>query len=67
MQVAEEWAGTALIPNTVYGPRVYANGSTLSSHTDRYRTHTHSAHTALPGPPLAGLGWAGLDSHDTVT
>jgi hypothetical protein len=39
----EAWCGVELAQSTVYGLRIYGNGSTLSSHTDKPTTHVISA------------------------
>lgn len=42
-KIAEAWCGVKLEASTVYGLRVYGNGSTLASHTDKPTTHIISA------------------------
>ena len=39
----EEWAGVKLFPTSAYGIRVYRNGSSLTMHVDRSRTHVISS------------------------
>eukprot|EP01048_Picozoa_sp_COSAG05_P011615 COSAG05_NODE_1106_length_5866_cov_2.199584_3_plen_64_part_00 len=41
--LAEAWSGVDLDISTVYGLRVYVNGSTMTSHTDMSTTHVISA------------------------
>jgi len=42
LPVFEEWAGVPLEPTSVYGVRVYRNGSTLRDHLDVLETHVIS-------------------------
>jgi hypothetical protein len=37
-----EWAGVELEPTSVYGVRIYRNGSTLRDHLDVLETHVIS-------------------------
>jgi hypothetical protein len=39
----EAWAGIELEPTSVYGVRVYQNGSTLVDHLDVLETHVISS------------------------
>jgi hypothetical protein len=39
----EEWSGLKLNPTSIYGVRLYQNGSSLTMHVDRVKTHVISS------------------------